>query len=449
MVEKFEYDGSWFLPNEREIQVPGKLKFDPDEGARLELIGIFKSAPDEAEIILGESIDGRAITLHKCFQTNLTTRTPGLDTSTYYVNIIFIGIHFFNKEEIKFKKISVCFSYLNEWLNTPSFKVERCANKTVVECTKLAAIPFIKFDDYQILVDIKTPINHNVAQGEMNIKQKAHIYIVIDSEEEKPFEELLKIMYKVKLFLSFGVSQPVYEMSMDGEKKIKEAEGRICEDRIEVFYPVIKIPVKSNIQQDILFPFADVQLRINTILEKWISKTGLLESVYNLYFASMYSPEMYGEYKFLSLIQALESYHRRTMDGFELSKEDHKKRITEIIDAAPSNHKDWLKNKLAYSNELTLRKRLKEILELNKDVLSNFIDDGFINKIVDTRNYLTHYDEELKDKKVEGLELWHITEKLRILIEICLFKKLDFTFEEIKRIINRNRRYGHEGFFIK
>ena len=42
MMNKFEYEGIWWLPDKPEKQVSGTLRFTPNEGAILKLIGSFK-----------------------------------------------------------------------------------------------------------------------------------------------------------------------------------------------------------------------------------------------------------------------------------------------------------------------------------------------------------------------------------------------------------------------
>jgi hypothetical protein len=79
---------------------------------------------------------------------------------------------------------------------------------------------------------------------------------------------------------------------------------------------------------------------------------------------------MYVDHKFLSLMQALETYHRRILGGNELSENHHNKRILEILTAVPDQYRQWLEEKLKYSNELSLRKRMKELLGRHSDVMS-------------------------------------------------------------------------------
>jgi hypothetical protein len=44
MLEEFVSLGKWWLPNKPEVVVPGKLRFSPESGATLELIGSFYSS---------------------------------------------------------------------------------------------------------------------------------------------------------------------------------------------------------------------------------------------------------------------------------------------------------------------------------------------------------------------------------------------------------------------
>jgi len=64
MMDKFEYKGRWWLPDKPEKRISGTLRFTPNEGAILELIGSFKDTKDinkmlEPEIILGISSNGK------------------------------------------------------------------------------------------------------------------------------------------------------------------------------------------------------------------------------------------------------------------------------------------------------------------------------------------------------------------------------------------------------
>lgn len=97
MNETFEYQGYWWLSGADEDKVPGILKFDPDEGASLELMGSLKGLegivdPFEPEIILGLSSEGKHVTLKGCGKTRGALRFGGgFSTSAFAVSTVFVG----------------------------------------------------------------------------------------------------------------------------------------------------------------------------------------------------------------------------------------------------------------------------------------------------------------------------------------------------------------------
>jgi DNA repair exonuclease SbcCD ATPase subunit len=147
--------------------------------------------------------------------------------------------------------------------------------------------------------------------------------------------------------------------------------------------------------------------------------------------------KQYLEHRFLSAAQALETYHRRTMKNNQIDSKEHKKRVKKILKAAPPEFKDWLEQILEYSNEPSLRRRLREIISANAEPMKLIIKDekGFIQKVLDTRNYLTHYNPKLEGAAAKDNELYEITEKLRRMIEICFLKELGFDSKIMKDLV--------------
>jgi len=183
-MDKFEYKGIWWLPDKPEKQISGTLRFTPNEGAILDLIGSFKDIKEinkmlEPEIILGISSNGKNITLHKCFETKSNVSFPGLLTSSFYANEVFIGTHFQRSEDIKFRELSIRYSYLDEWVNISGFDIQYPDKKAVVIKYKLPEpIQANIGEDYKIFIDIQaTYPTHSIVQKEASIKQKTYIRI--------------------------------------------------------------------------------------------------------------------------------------------------------------------------------------------------------------------------------------------------------------------------------
>ncbi len=100
---------------------------------------------------------------------------------------------------------------------------------------------------------------------------------------------------------------------------------------------------------------------------------------------------------------------------------------------------------MRYYHEFSLRKRLKEILEKLGDIASMLIQemDKFIDDVVNTRNFLTHYDKTLKEKSRGGHELYKISEQLRFIVEVCMLTELEMENDKIKKLLSCNRIFQH------
>lgn len=121
MVTKFEIKGVWWLPQNTEAKFPGILNFSAEGGISLELHGSFYSnrltdvpTPD---VILGDTYQGRPVTVCDCFQTQNDGRS-----SRFVGNEILLGKHFVSCEHIRLSGARVNYQHLEEWLSGWRFK---------------------------------------------------------------------------------------------------------------------------------------------------------------------------------------------------------------------------------------------------------------------------------------------------------------------------------------
>jgi hypothetical protein len=173
-------------------------------------------------------------------------------------------------------------------------------------------------------------------------------------------------------------------------------------------------------------------------IERWIARAEvLLHPVYRLYLGTVYDPQIFLEQRLLSLVQALEAYPRRTTAATDLPEDEHEKRLEAILGAVPEGHREWLEGKLRYSNESNLRKRINDIFEEHPQTsdsvvgISNKDKKSFVN-VIDTRNYRTHFDENLEGRAARGEDLHRINHKLSHLMEMCLIAEIGFEEDDIK-----------------
>jgi hypothetical protein len=462
-MKEFEYNGMWWLPEKPNNQIPGTLKFHPVEGANLELIGSFKRPKEflnallKPNIILGITTNSKIITLYRCDESKSKMNISGILSSSFIAHIIFLGHYFEKEEDIIFDNLSLNYSHLEEWTGIKVFQskfeidsedhitkrevIYNPPKKIVAKLNKLN----ISFDYYFNLVGDRIK--------EINLNHTTFIKL----EPHKPlhFNKYYRnICYHIQNFLSLAIGQAVFPLIIKGKTnacKIELPNGEIEYNDILIFYPIKNLSdlSKKLHDSDILFSFSNISDNFEKYLSNWFIKSDVLQPVYDLYFGCLYNPKMYLQNGFLNLIQALESYHRRIHNGKYLSDDDythiHKTLNKTIPQEVKDDFRKSLKQKLKYLNEFSLRKRLKEILEKCGDVVNIIIHDNekFIGDVVNTRNFLTHYDKSIEMEAKSDEDLIKLIQKLKFILEICFLIELEIPVETIKYLISRNKRYKY------
>jgi hypothetical protein len=452
MLGKHEYDGEWWFPKRPEMKFRGKLVFTPEEGGSLDLV-IFETITDEVsaeqnDLILGSSADGKKITLFKCFLAYRTSFRTNIGINTERIvfkpSFIFIGAHFRTTEEVKFSEMSVRFAYLDEWASISGFKLW-CPKKGATIKYKLPkAIQFNINKNFKIKVVFSFDYPAFCSPLiEASIKQSAWVHFCPSTP--KSIEEFIKSFFTMQNFLTLAVSEPIFSIEIRGKTELEKPQ---IGDK-QIYVPIgvlfkqqsyVLEPIRHLYTHQMLFTLRSIA-KNKRILRIWFQKALVLEPVYNLYFGTFYQ-KSYLNNEFLNLTQALEAYHRKTKVNYELPEKEHNKRINEILCNTPEAHRPWLKAKLNYSNEPTLRKRLKELWEKCPPAISSKlgVKEVFVGLTVDTRNYWTHFGDDLKASAADNEELYYLVVKLRILIQTCLLQEIGFSPDEVEVLMAKPLR---------
>jgi len=462
-MKPFSTNGIWWLPDKVQEKISGTLSFNPREGSELELIGSFKDFRDFSdlanhEIILGITSKGQKVTLYKCLESNFNVSIPGFASSTYHISVVFIGHHFSKKEDIQFDCISVNYSNLEEWVRISGFEIsmEFRDNKYLTKETVIYTFPEVIEAD---LGDFKISFNYSFNQSgdrirTINLEQTT--FIEVKHHKARHFEDLLDTaLYNIQNFLCLAMGKPTFPLILRGTNSLlKEdiGEGKDKHKKIEIYYGIRNFPenIKALRTFDMCFTFADIKDKFNFYLKNWFKKSTHLQPIYDLYFGTLNNSSMYLQHRFLSLAQALESYHRSVFDGKYVTEDDYKVLYELFTESIPKDleidFKKSLKDKMKYLNEFSLRKRIKHVMSEYKNLVTMIIDDAeqqFIEDIVNTRNYLTHYDKDLELKAKEGKELYNLTEKIKYILEICFLREIGMSDESIKKIVSESQKYSY------
>jgi hypothetical protein len=162
-----------------------------------------------------------------------------------------------------------------------------------------------------------------------------------------------------------------------------------------------------------------------------------IEPALSLYFSTKTGAHRFLDGRFLALAHGLETYHRRTSNEKLMDDGEFEALVTEILSGCPEEKKEWLKDRLTYANEINLRNRIKKIVAAFKEHIGNSkTREKLISNIVDTRNYLTHFDKSSKHKAVSGRELAFLCFKMEALLQLHFLQVLGFTKVEINSVLN-------------
>lgn len=424
-MRSVEYQGEWWLPASPENRQKGDFRFSPDKGAELTLNGSLRESTSMPRnvasypTILGKTTVGNlAVTLVGCIETqaewgiNPETGQPQLGTQRCHARQAFIMDHIEGIEQAKFTKCVVEYSSLPEWVGRSGFSEE---------------LPDSDEEETVCRVDYSHPqeIICKTTMGELTITY---------SFQRRSGESFSELVLNQSTFLVMRPNQPITELEFQKQfivpyqRFLTLATGRPNyvvslhlfpvgwdEDNyrlgVEALYQQGKDKVESRKTQhpsDMLFCLSDVETQYDQMIDSWFKLHSDLGPVCDLFFSVQFSPDMYLEGRFLNMVYAAETYHRR-------------------------------RNR----REVKLRRRITELLDKTKEAIDPLVSDknAFIQEVMDTRNYFTHYDVRKERRAARELELYMLAETLSFMLKVCLLLETGVDITECSRILAENNSF--------
>jgi hypothetical protein len=452
MTNNFEIRGFWWLPEDESKKVPGVLDFVADKEIKLELMGSFYESPEQANksegpqffrIILVES-EGVKYTLLKSQEAKTkiidSNGTAFYIQSSIHCGYIIKGIHFLSLEDIKFAQINVNFTYLEDWLNPRPFKWEN------MNTVKYVAPPerHIKIEKINSDVSIVSAqsTSNNFKTFSMSFKS---FFIIKPKSESKVIEWYEDVIGCLGNFLTLVIGKPVYPLAIEAflPKNYK----------IDIYFALNNILLDKEIHfSQMMISYNNLTSYLDKFLNNWFKYSDTLDPVYELFFGTYYA-QLYVHFYFLSLIQAIEAFHRRIYEDkgkylFDVDYELLRISLTNSVPLKfpdgrnyPAGLRDALKNKIKYGNEYSLRTRLKQMSNDIWGPLDPLLYENknkFNNYVVCTRNYLTHYENDPDCRVFRGKELININLVLQSIFLVTMLTHMGVPKLDAFRIVKRH-----------
>ena len=268
-------------------------------------------------------------------------------------------------------------------------------------------------------------------QEKLELNQK--VYSKFQYKQPIKWDDFLEDIKKVEYLIGFGLQRKVRFEGIKCQLLEDDSEDKFWDD--EVTLGIGRIENIAN-QHSYFFLYNLETITEEPHFSKWIEYYEKLKPILDLYFLILDNQYyLTSELVFLNLVQALETFHARFIT------DDVKEYITRAKTLVKNylHHEGWLDflcDKGQWnSRSIYLKSRLADLLFADGqhlEMVANIqIQD--IQKIVDTRNYYTHYDPNKLERSFTKSELPVVNYQLRSLLEFHIQRLIGFDEVGLKK----------------
>jgi hypothetical protein len=435
MIEEFEYKGRWRVPDE-EFWYNGALKFHPGEPIILEIFGTFNPGMFDTEkkgIILGETTKGDITLVDSDYITHSHSFVSDVTIGKYRPSYIIAGHQFYSAESIQFSKTTFKTFNLFTWLDTAGLiRDER--NLLPSEYTKPESLSFKCFEECSGAIDFHHTLNLIFRNNRTEVEEDCSVSLSYN--KSRHFKDILMDIYIFNGFITLMTFEQCYPLSISfiDPSYTEDNKAKI----IQCFYqnPDYNKKYKARSKGEFLMSFQDIRDEFSNLIRSWYKHYHEIKPVFSLMLYSFRDKQKFNDDKFMDIARAVETFHRRTTTCTKLPANEFELMVSRILEKIDKNDKKWLvkNNSLKYSNELSLKRRLLDLYKTySSPYLLEQIPDPkrFFQKVVDCRNYYTHYSIENEKEALKGKNLFELNQKLKALLIICICKHIGINDADI------------------
>ena len=433
LQEAIDANGIFWLPENLDDQVPGHLHISQSGHITLNIFGIPSKLPttqptslsaflhlahpntDVAPRVVGITDKG-LFTLEKCLRgSGRTNLSGGISHSKLRPQIALGGVVLDASEEMTFSSLGVEFGDLHEWLSRSGFEVEYPNDLQNPSYTyRFSPPPSITVRlphdrTLRIAYSWTAPTPDSTTN---TLTVQHHAYAALDSGVSQSFFSLFRdvAVFRNLLALAAGQQQAIRSIVGRSPAHVRQSSTQPIPIQVYLADSESRKTQASVSCHEMLFTYRDVESNFEEVIRTWFSSYDSTAAALDLYFSVASGAFRHVEGRFLSLAQALESFHRHRLEQSDRGTVHHK---------------------------TTLRERLTELVN---EFPNHFGDDptrdDFVGDVVHARNQLTHHAATDMDGDSNTATLLKMELRLQALFELHLLKTIGIepsTIEEVAR----------------
>ena len=427
MTESIEYKGLWWVPENPDDEVPGLIKYSPESGMTLELIGQFKPNKDKTmpgngspTIINGYAGNNKLFTLIDC-HISFYQPDPNLPITNYHCGSMICGSECFsNKSEIRFREIVVSIQFLNDWVQLNSgFHVEYQLGKSdcKIEYNKPSAINMKIGTNCELslfpCVSFPAIITDNKAKIEQNV------YLGLTSNNLVCHDTLIDKVHCFKHLLLLLLQQTPALLKITFYKSIKPD----VHDGFEYYYwqSIDRKAEKKLNSHDMLMDYRTVEADFVELTTNWFST---YKSMLNVYIPLIhsFSQNLNLTDTYLNICRAIEALGRycgAPVITYSRSQKSKSKVVRAIV---------YLYNQYKDS--------MDQVLSINYIL-------RFAWKVTKYRNDITHANPITSKLDKDFDKIHDMVEQLRAFLTIAVLRHHGVSSEALNHSLNRSFVYSY------
>ena len=369
-----DLSGMFWFPDSPDAKIPGHLLTSSQQlrlelhGSFVEFEGIVGSPPATYPLMWGVGQSSQDLTLYRCYTSG--GHVGGFLEQHLSVSLVFVGAHL-SERDLEFTEVEFVTDHLRDW--APSSGIVHMPPAQGFRWQGGLRKPeFVVADlgDGRI-VKVGYESRIHIQPNAVDLGERPTITATLGSPVGHR-ELLSTFLFPIRDLLSFAVSSPAYLESvvLRGPRAIRtSSSGKKHALDIELGHTLLQ-PRDEDRDLDRLYPnrmlfaLADWPNSFSELIQRWLDLRVRHESSLNLLMGLLYAPPRWQATRVLTLVQALEAYHRQQFIGSpaNAAATERKNRVLKALDASAldANDRGWLSQRLDHAEEPALWKRFRE-----------------------------------------------------------------------------------------
>ena len=376
-MESFECNGLFWLANEPDFKLPGRLVYKGHGGVDLNLFGSLDRVlpqfiPTTEDILLINGMaDGKKWSLYKPLLSKRNLVFPGLDEETYHSAIVVAGNEFFDISDFdQLCGVDIQMDYLFEWIGRSGlefeFEIQEGSDQQIrVEDVVHSRIthkplPEIAYSmpDGEIKIKFLFTTNNKGEQGilsECIVKQKGSLGF-----KWKSTVTINKVLEYAKYFrnlltISIGVPPKIFTVNV--LKPGSQGSFDLYTSGLINLFP--NRPRVNSLNR----AFTLNSLGGIKTLSNWLQISQKYDTAINALLSHKYVPDLYEENKFVNIIIAIEAFAKaqNSDDNLEHILKHKIEKVGEIFKNLVGDTDNWITETVIMRNDIIHSQRLNNL----------------------------------------------------------------------------------------